>query len=527
MRFLVAVALSGLVLASPAHAEWWEARTDHFIVYSESPEAEARQFSEKLERLDMALRSVQGIKFKPATSDAHRLTVFRSGDIDDIGRLYGSSGVAGFYIPRLEGSVAFTPSEPPKLRRPGELTALKRDARTELYPEQVLYHEYAHHFMFQHFSAAYPSWYVEGFAETIATIDLRPDGSFHLGNPPNYRSDAFDWINISVKRMIASNAKPTGESFYSYYVIGWLLNHYLSFEPSRAGQLQKYLQLINSGSKAPDAAVQAFGDLDKLNSELYRYKSGQLLGADVRIANYAPPSVTMRRLAPDEEAAMKVRMRTKALVNKKRAGDIASDARALAAKYPNSFAAQLVLARGELDQAEFDPQNYARAEAAADRALALKPDSIEAMLYKGRVHLELGKTDKSHMPIARTWFARARDEDTQHPAPLYYNYLTYHHSGDAIPETALIGLEHAFGLAPYDDELRLVLARQLLAEKKGDLGRAVLMPFAISPHESKGAKKMREVVDLIEASKVTEAHTLLATEMAEQERKRKKGDDED
>ena len=279
----------------------------------------------------------------------------------------------------------------------------------------MLYHEYAHHFMFQHFSAAYPSWYVEGFAETIATIDLKPDGSFHLGNPPNYRSDAFDWLNVSVKRMVASNTRPSGETFYGYYVIGWLLNHYLSFEPSRAGQLKKYLRLINRGTKPADAAVEAFGDLDKLNKDILEYKSGQLLGADVRIANYSPPQVTMRRLSTDEEAVMKVRMRSKRGVDKKRADDVASDARALAAKFPNSFAAQLVLAEAELDQAEFDPHNYTRAEAAADRALALKPDFIEAMLFKGRVHLELGKTDQAHMPNARTWFAKARDEDTPVP----------------------------------------------------------------------------------------------------------------
>jgi hypothetical protein len=38
---------------------------------------------------------------------------------------------------------------------------------------------------------------------------------------------------------------------------------------------------------------------------------------------------------------------------------------------------------------------------------------------------------------------------------------------------------------------------------------------------------MREVVDLIEAKKVGEAHRLLTHEMAEQERKRKAGDDND
>jgi tetratricopeptide (TPR) repeat protein len=525
VRVQLVSALAFFAVASPAHAEWWEAKTDHFIVYSESSANNAMEFAQKLERLDMSLRSLQNIKFSPATSDSRRLTVFRFGDIGDIGRLAGYSGVAGFYIPNLSGSNAFTPARSAGLDT-GQLLANRPDSRTNLDPQQVLFHEYTHHFMFQHFSAAYPSWYVEGFAETAATIDLKPDGSFHLGNPPQYRSDLlFGMLNVSVERLLASTNKPTGEDQYGWYTVGWLLNHYLTFDPSRQGQLKQYLRAINSGTKPADAAVQAFGDLGKLNRQIQSYKSGRLPGVDVKIANYSPPQVEMRKLAPDEVAIMKVRMRSKRGVDKKLAPDVARDARAVAEKYPNSFAVQLALAEAELDLSDFEPQALARAEAAADRSLALKPDSVDAMTYKGRALLERGRTDKSQLPVARTWFAKAYEEDPEHPAPLYFNYLAYYYEGVAIPESALIGLERAYDFALYDPQIKLVLARQLLAEKKGTLARSILMPYAISPHESKGAKKMREVVDLIEAEQVDEARTMLAHEIDEQERKRKAGED--
>ncbi len=527
MRFRFAAIISLLMASAPANAEWWEARTDHFIVYSETSASNASEFAQKLERLDMSLRSLQNINFSPATSDSRRLTVFRFGDTDDIGRLAGAMGVAGFYIPNLSGSVSFTPAKSDSKDTGSLLGATGRSSKTELDPQQVLFHEYTHHFMFQHFTAAYPSWYVEGFAETAATIDLKPDGSFHLGNPPQYRSDMlFGMLNVSVERLLASTNKPTGEDFYGWYTVGWLLNHYLTFEPSRQGQLKQYLRAINSGTKPADAAVQAFGDLDKLNRQIQAYKGGRLPGVDVKIANYSPPQVEMRKLAPDEEAIIKVRMRSKRGVDRKLAPGVARDARAVAEKYPNSYAVQLALAEAELDLSEFEPQSLVRAEVAADRALAAKPDSTEAMLLKGRALLERGKTDKSQLAAARTWFAKAYDEDPEHPAPLYYNYLTYYHAGAAIPESALIGLERAYDFALYDPEIKLVLARQLLAEKKGQLARSILMPYAISPHQSKGAKKMREVVDLIEANKVDEAYAKLAAEMAEQERKRKAGEDE-
>lgn len=515
-------------LASPARAEWWEARTDHFVVYSESSAANAKEFAEKMERLDMSLRSLQSVKLSPATSDSRKLTVFRFGEIDDIGRLAGATGVGGFYIPNLGGSVSFTPAKSDS-RSTGELLGSRgRSSKTNLDPQQVLFHEYTHHFMFQHFTAAYPSWYVEGFAETAATIELRPDGSFHLGNPPQYRSDALfnSMLNVSAERLLASTNKPTGEDFYGWYTIGWLLNHYLTFEPSRQGQLKQYLRAVNSGVKPAEAARQAFGDLDKLNRQITSYKSGKLPGVDVKIANYSPPTVEMRRLTPDEEAIMKVRIRSKRGVDRKLAQDVAHDARAVAERYPNSYAVQLALAEAELDLGDFETPNLPRAEAAADRAQAIKPDSAEAMILKGRALLERGKTDKAQLAGARSWFAKAYKEDPEHPAPLYYNYLAHYEEGGAIPESALIGLEKAYDQALYDPQIKVVLARQLLAEKKGDLARSILMPYAIAPHESKGAKKMREVVDLIEAQKVDEAYKLLAGEMAEQERKRKAGEDD-
>lgn len=532
MRAQLFAAIALLAFASPARAEWWEAKTDHFIVYSESSAANAKQFAERMEQLDLSLRSLQNIKFSPAASDSRKLTVFRFGDTDDINWIFtggrGNAGVAGFYIPNLGGSVSFTPVKS-DAKGTGELLGSRgRSSKTDLDPQSVLFHEYAHHFMFQHFSAAYPSWYVEGFAETAATIVMKPDGSFHLGNPPQYRSDAlfFGMMTVTPERLLASTNKPTGEDFYGWYTVGWLLNHYLTFDPERRVKLKQYLRAINEGTKPADAARQAFGDLDKLNREISKYKGGRLPGIDVKIANFSLPAVAMRKLGPDEEAVMKIRMRSKRGVDKKLAPGVARDARELAAKYPNSHAVQLALAEAELDLGSFDQSNLPRAEAAADRALAVKADSVEAMIIKGRALLERGKANKALLSEARKWLAKAYEEDPEHPAPLYYNYLTYYEAGGAIPESALIGLEKAYDFALYDPEIKLVLARQLLAEKKGALARSILMPYAIAPHESKGAKKMRDVVDLIEAKKVDEAYRMLAGEMAEAERKRKAGEDD-
>ena len=507
-RFLPLIAI---LLATPAHAEWWEARTEHFVIYSDSNAADTKAFAQKLERFDGALRSLQTAKFKPIKSDAERVTVYRFGDTSDMGRLVGSSSVAGFYRPRLGGSVAFTPLKKEKER----VRSLNpRDPRTDLDPQSVLFHEYTHSFMYQSFHAAYPGWYREGFAETTATIDLKDDGTFHIGNPPQYRSDAlFGGLNYSVKRMLLTSAKPDFEDFYGLYTYGWLLTHFLTFEPSRQGQLANYLKLINAGTSMAEAAHKAFGDLDKLQSEVERYKNRRPLpGAIVKPATVIDPQVAMRKLEPDEAAIMPIRARSKAGVNLKTAKDVAADARAVGARYPKSHLVHVSLA-----EAEFDARNFDAAERAADAALGARPNSSEAMLYKAQILMEKGKTNKASYAAARPWLAKARNADPANPAPLYFNYMSYYQAGEAIPENVIIGLEQAYDQARYDGEVRLVLVRQLLNEKKGDLARGLLIPLALEPHGSKQAAALNQVIDLIEANKLDEARQRLASRLSEEE----------
>lgn len=515
MRRLILL-VSVLFVSAPAHAEWWEARTDHFIIYSQDNENKTREFAVNLERYDNALRSLQSIDFQPL-KDWQKVTIYRLGDFDTMGRLAHTDGIGGFYQPALL-PVEFTPVRTEN--RLGSITARMRDTRTDIDPQSVLFHEYAHHFMFEYFPTGYPSWYVEAFAETLSTIDLKPDGTFHLGNPPQWRTSALfgGMLTTTVQSLLASTAKPDGEDQYSYYSLGWLMNHYLTFEPTRRGQLQTYLKLVHEGTPSGDAARKAFGDLDRLASEISRYKNkGRLYGADVRPANLAKPNVTMRRLGPDEEAVLPIRVRTKAGVTHAEAGGVAGDARGVAQRYPNSLPAQL-----ELYEAEFDAEHFDAAEAAADRALQLDPNSIDALIDKGQVLLEKGKKDKQYLAPARTYLARAHDIDTGHPAPLLYNYLTYWYSGQPVPESAAIGLEHAYLNARHYPETRLILARQLLAERKGDLASDILLPLALNPHEGKTAKNLHDVIDLIQAKKIDEAYKAMVKEMDRLEAEAKK-----
>ena len=266
-----------LASANMAHAEWWEAETSHFIIVSESTKADVESFATRLERFDNALRFMQGMPVPgPDIGESNKVHVFRFGNTGSIGRLYGDGGesVAGFYIPRAGGAVAFVPAtESNDGRFDWQLDRRTANQRTKMTAEDILFHEYVHHFMLQKFNAAYPHWYVEGFAELYGTLALLDDGAFRIGDVPQHRGPAlFELPDIPLSRLFDHSKRLGGMNYYQSYSFGWMLAHYLNFNEERRSQLARYLEALNAGEDSLAAAKRIFGDLDQLQKELAAYK---------------------------------------------------------------------------------------------------------------------------------------------------------------------------------------------------------------------------------------------------------------
>lgn len=488
-----------VLLTSPARAEWWVAETDHFVIYSEGKAKDTEEFAEHLQRFAMAMRTMQNMPVKQSANHI-RLTVYRWGTVNDIARLAGdpSGSVAGFFIPRASGSVAFVPARETFSSSPGA----RGSSDTLLSAETILFHEYVHHFMMQYFPAAYPAWYVEGFAEVYATTQFRDGGVFRIGDPANHRSmQLFYDVHFPVKKLFDAKQKP--EDARHYYSIGWLLTHYLTFSPGRAGQLKKYLTAVNQGTPSADAARQAFGDLNKLDDEVQRYKRSRLMGYEVKPAGYVPPHVKLRALNEAERAIIATRIISKRGVDKKSAPRIAAEARTKAQSYSNDAFVQTALA-----EAEYDAQNLDAANAAADRVLAVDPTAVAAMNYKGLIELKRAEKDPTRFSAAREWFVKAIRIEPNNPEPLINNYLAYDRTGGKIPESAIIGLERAFELAPFDRTVRFLLARQLMREGRGKPARTVLSPVAFTPHGGKVKEAAEKVLASIDGNDLKTAISL-------------------
>jgi tetratricopeptide (TPR) repeat protein len=500
---LLAFFLAILVWAAPAAAEWREAQTSHFVIYSEDSEEALSQFATRLERFDAAMRAIHGLP-DIDLGPANRVMIYAVDDAAAVRRL-GRMGndLMGFYVPRAGGSVAFVPRN-------------LDEAYQDVSAESVLLHEYAHHFLYRSQPAAYPTWFIEGSAEFYSTARFEEDGAVTFGVPPKHRAlELFVAGNgLTLKEMLDKlPSELNSREVVRLYGKAWLLTHYLRLEPERKGQLTEYLLAINRGTRSLNAAKTAFGDLGDLESEIRRYKKRDYFaGLRVSPAVMDIGEVEIRTLHPGEAAMMDVRMVSRRGVSDKIAKELVPDARRAAAAYPNHPVVQTWLA-----EIEHDAGNYVEAEAGADRAVAADPRQIDALIYKARSKMAAAEENKSTDPAlwenVRQVLAAANRLDPDHPEPLILFYKSFQAQGVEPTDNAMTGLKYAYALAPHDRSLRRLLAGQLLMNGEAREARAVLASVAYDPHESQigdtAAQVMREIDagDMADALKIWEAAT--------------------
>jgi tetratricopeptide (TPR) repeat protein len=485
-------AISAIILAlaaTPAAAAWRVAESAHFIVYSEDKPDNVRTFAEQLERFDAAMRFLR--KLEPSNdAPSNKLTIFQVSNVGAVQKMMGtrSANVYGFYNGRAGNSIAFVP------RRAGTSSSWDLDAET------VLLHEYAHHFMFRNYPAAFPLWFSEGWAEFNSTARFVADGSVDVGLPAKHRAAGlFLGYNLPLETMMqADRRRLNAEATDVLYGKGWLLTHYLSFAKERDGQLGRYLLTINKGQASLDAAKATFGDFGELENELHRYKNGRRM-TYLRVPGHrlAIAPVAVRELSAGGNAIMPVMMQSRRGVDDKSAKTVLQQARAAAAPYPDDPFVQLALA-----EAEIDAGNNDAADKAADKVLAAEPNNVRALVYKGRVAVQrLKAKDKAtaeEWKLARRWFTRANRAEPGAPEPLIHFYGSFSDAGEKPTANAVEGLRAAAALAAEDEGLRLMLGYQMLQDGKAPDARAALAPVAYHPHGGGLAEFAAKVVAAID-----------------------------
>lgn len=481
------------MLASSAHADWSEASSEHFVIYSDQSEKSLRPFAERLELFHATMAQVLR-KSPPKPSPSNRVTIFVVSSDEEVRRLVDADKtfINGIYRARAGATVALVPQ--------------LRSARSklELAPETVLYHEYAHHFMSGITARAYPRWFVEGFAEFFAGVRLKAD-EVNLGMPATHRVLELEFgTHLPIRQLLSfdGGAKESKSRRDAFYGDSWALFHYLQFTPERAGQLGRYQALLGQGQSALDAAEGAFGDLEKLEKEVLLYwKRGYMSHIVIGRNTLTIGPISVSKLPSGAAAMMPITMRSKLGLSEEDAAALRPEAQQIAAQYPGEADVQAVLAAVELAAGKADA-----AIAAADRALAIDPENIAAHLQKGYAIFQ--KVESGTLPVESwTWvrnqFAKANVIENDHPIPLIQFYRSYRVQGVEPTSNAVDGLAWAMQLAPFDSSVRWLVSQELISDERLAEAAEVLAPLAYSPHRNefteRALDKLLEVQARIES----------------------------
>lgn len=500
---LCVLAACALSFSQPAFARWHRADSDRFVIYSDSRAEDIRDFAEMLERYHVALELESGRKV-PIPSPSSRLTIYMVGSMADLRDVYGNNraSVAGFYIPRANGSVAFVPNIRFGARDRARGRVGTRYSRGNSggiendFSFTVLLHEYAHHFLIASSRHAMPRWLSEGGAEYFSSARFNRDGSVDIGLPNNNRAfEISQAAPVPLRELLDYELyrKNRGSRYDAYYGRSWLLFHYLRFNSERAGQLASYWQAVANGAASMDAADQVFGDLDALDSEIRDYgRQTSMSGMRFAASDIAIGSVTVRELTKGHAEMMPVIISSDRGVDSEEAVKVAADARAVASKYPNDAEVLAALA-----EAEFDAGNDDAAIAASERAIAEDPAVTNAYVQKGyalfRKAQEADGKDAAYAAAMRP-FEALNAIEADHTQPLIHFYRSFVQRGVKPPESAKFALERATQLAPFDRGLAVEVAEMKAAEGDTVVARYLLGPVAANPHGGTQAVLARAMI---------------------------------
>ncbi|MDH7972615.1 hypothetical protein QH494_10515 [Sphingomonas sp. AR_OL41] len=484
---LAAIAALLCGVAAPAAADWHEARTKHFLIYSQDSDARLRKFAERLESVHALMLMATGVR-----EEAHPypVRVYVVAGVKTVQSYMEKpdSNVAGFYRSLAAGPIAITPQN-----TGGDDSSFS--------PQVVLFHEYAHHFMLQFFPSAYPAWYVEGWAELVSTASFEKPGLISYGKVADHRRYELDLSSFHIKasRLVSVQQKDlSDEERARFYGSSWLLTHYLTFDPARHGQLAAYLTAFNAGA-SPSEAAKVFGDPRGLDRDLDKYlEAASFTYRQPPIPPEIARGVTIRPLAPDEAAMLPYALEFTKTMKPDAAKAFAARVEAAAAAFPDGAAAQQLAAQVDLDAGLLDP-----AEREAARAVALAPQNARAHYYLGAVRLERAKSaegDKRTALIAagKSEVLAANQLDANDPLPLLAFYESFGIAQQPPSDAGRAALARAVEIVPQDGGARMTYVYDLIMHGQKQTAARMLKPLAYDPHGGSGSARALKMLDILE-----------------------------
>ena len=291
--FLFAVTLSASARDSTDH--WFEVRSQHFVVLTDTNEKQARHLATQFERM----RSVFHL-LMPAASDSagSPIIVLALKDKKDFQALEPEAYLAKGQLD-LAGLFLRAPDK--------NYILLRLDAQGE-HPFSTVYHEYTH-YMMRNASEWIPLWLNEGLAEFCQNTDIQ-EKEVLLG-----QASQDDILYLRQNRLLplATLLKVDQTSPYYheeqkgsvFYAESWALTHYIEVTDRQKGtnRIADYANLLIKKEDPVVAAQQAFGDLNQLQKSLNSYiAQGQFMMFKMNTVVAVDESTFQSRAIPTSDA---------------------------------------------------------------------------------------------------------------------------------------------------------------------------------------------------------------------------------
>lgn len=480
-------ALFALASSFPSQAGWLRLQSDHFIVHSRLHETAARRYVEQLEGMHWLGLQVLGVS-EPDRRPGPPFEIFMLPSGSSLATIDPAlADYAGVYVSCAEGNAAF--SRHFSATRGVDVTTV------------VLQHEYAHRLMFRHAAVRYPAWFVEGFADYMASIRFEGTQA-HIGTPMHQLNDTTGWLPMdAVLRWDGAPTKNDGARISGMYAQSWLLTHHLLNEPTFARRLPEYFERLAKGEDALAAFGSVIGiPVAELRHKLSGYYTNGIPVLTLDTTDRPSPVIKVTELGDDADDYLLPWMSFKTCTPPEQRQRMLQRLRdSAAAAKPASPALSMALARAEALQGD--------AQAAIerlDRMLTADADNAEALYLLGRAW---GRRADS---LGGEALAQARRNERQSLIKSYrlrktdaptLHFLSLALEREGLDQNVVNAARAARQLEPGVVGYAFNEARLDLLADATALAVRALRPVAASTHGGKATLRAARVIAAIEASR--------------------------
>ncbi len=475
-----------LTSASDKPESWLQLNSQHFVVFCDGTEKQARRIADEFERMRSVLHAdFPNMRIDPSVP----IVVIAVKDARDFRALEpqaylakGQAELAGMFLRAADKNYVL----------------LRMDAGGE-HPYATIYHEYTH-LLLSKAEDWFPLWLDEGLAEFYQNSDISGKDAI-LG-----QASADDILWLRQNRLLPLTTLLTVDRKSPYYheeqkasifySESWALAHYLKVKDAQKNttKIRDYLLLVSNHVDSMTAATRAFGDLKQLQSALQKY---------VEQSSFA--AFKLAQPFPVDDASLKVQPITRAQADAVRADFLAynqreNDARDLLAQVlhddPNN-----TLAHETMGYLEYRAGHLEQAQDWYQQAVKLDSQSYLANYYFAAIAMDRGQSNPDMDGQIENSLQKSIKLNPSF-APSYDRLAVFYGMRHKNLEQAYTLTQQAVQLEPGNVHFRMNAANILLIMKPGQDAIAELqiaLKLAKTPEEVLAVKNDLQMVQQSQA----------------------------